>query len=370
MTARLREWLERQLADTEMVALLASLLVIFLLLSLFGNVLAPLLVAIALAYVLDGVVSLLERCRMPRLAAILLVGTAVALLGLFALLAVLPVLSEQVGRLVSQAPQYVVSLRDFLHTMQVKHAGWIKPDYVQNLATMLAGKLQEWGAAVFSFSLASIPGLITLLIYAVLVPVLVFFLLKDKQQILQWTQRFLPRERRLLRRVWREVDVQIGNYLRGKVWEMLVVGGATWIALGLCGHQYALLLGALTGVSVWIPFIGAAVVTIPVVLLSFFQWGLSDDTLYALAAYTVVQVLDGNVLVPWLFSEVVDMHPIAIVVAVLVFGSVWGILGVFLAIPLAALVQSVLRAMMERGEAGFERGGQDASEDDAAAAKP
>ncbi len=361
MTARLKEWLERQLADTEMVALLASLLVIFLLLSLFGNVLAPLLVAIALAYVLDGVVSLLERCRMPRLAAILLVGTAVALLGLFALLAVLPVLSEQVGRLVSQAPQYVASLRDFLHTMQVKYAGWIKPDYVQNLATMLAGKLQEWGAAVFSFSLASIPGLITLLIYAVLVPVLVFFLLKDKQQILQWTQRFLPRERRLLRRVWREVDVQIGNYLRGKVWEMLVVGGATWIALGLCGHQYALLLGALTGVSVWIPFVGAAVVTIPVVLLSFFQWGLSDDTLYALAAYTVVQVLDGNVLVPWLFSEVVDMHPIAIVVAVLVFGSFWGILGVFLAIPLAALVQSVLRAMMERGGP---------SEDDAAAAKP
>ncbi|GMQ99570.1 MAG: AI-2E family transporter [Zetaproteobacteria bacterium] len=349
----IKTWVDRQLADTEMVALMASLLVLFGLLALFGDTLAPVLVAIALAYVLDGVMDLLGRCRVPRLISIFLVGAGAILFILFALLAVVPLLSEQVGRLVSQAPHYVSTLRDSLHTLQDQYASWINPDYVQRLASLVVGKLQEWGAAVFSFSLASIPGLITLLVYVVLVPVLVFFLLKDKGVLIAWGQRFLPRHRVLLNRVWGEVDIQIGNYIRGKFWEMFVVGVVTWLVLLWCGHQYAPLLGALTGISVWIPFVGAAVVTIPVVLLSFFQWGVSDATLYALIAYGVVQALDANLLVPWLFSEVVNIHPIAIIVAILVFGSLWGVLGIFIAIPMAALVQSVLQVMMGRKPPGM-----------------
>jgi len=344
----LRAWLERQLLDTEMVALAVSLLVIFGLLALLGNTLAPVLVAIALAYVLDGVVDLLGRCRAPRFISIIMVGAGAILFILFTLLTVMPLLSEQIGRLVTQAPYYVSTLRDSLHTLQHQYASWIKPDYVQHLASLAAGKMQEWGAALLSFSLASIPGLITLLVYAVLVPVLVFFLLKDKKKLMTWGRHFLPRERMLLDRVWGEVDVQIGNYIRGKFWEMFIVGVVTWIALLWCGHQYALLLGALTGISVWIPFVGAAVVTVPVVVLSFFQWGLTDATAYALIAYGVVQALDANLLVPWLFSEVVNLHPIAIIVAILVFGSLWGVLGIFIAIPMAALVQSVLQVIMDR----------------------
>jgi len=346
----LKMWLERKLGDTQVVTLLVFLAAIFGLLILFGKILAPVLVAIALAYVLDGVVDLLGRCRMPRLIGIFLVGTGAILFILFALLTVLPLLSEQLGRLASQVPHYVSSLRDLLHTLKDQYAGWINPDYIQHLISLATGKLQEWGAALFSFSLASIPGLITLLVYVVLVPVLVFFLLKDKGKLIEWGQRFLPRDRMLLDRVWREVDLQIGNYIRGKFWEMFVVGVVTWLVLWWFGHEYALLLGALTGISVWVPFLGAAVVTVPVVLLSFFQWGISNATLYVLIAYGVVQALDANLLVPWLFSEVVNLHPIAIIVAILVFGSLWGILGVFIAIPMAALVHSVLQVMMSRGE--------------------
>lgn len=358
----LKSWLDRQLADSQMVALLGSLVILFGLLTLFGQMLAPLLASIALAYVLDGVVELLCRCRVPRLLSIMLVASGTVLIVLFTLLAVLPLLSEQVVRLIAQTPSLVESLRNWLHSLQVQYADWINPDYVQQLAGMAVGKMQDWGGALFSFSLASIPGLITLLVYAVLVPVLVFFLLKDKGEIINWGQRFLPRERSLVNRVWGEVDVQIGNYIRGKFWETIIVGVVTWLALLLCGHQYALLLGALTGLSVWVPFVGAAVVTVPVVALSFFQWGISDATLYALIAYAVVQVLDANVLIPWMFSEVVNLHPIAIIVAILVFGSLWGVLGVFIAIPMAALVRSVLQVIMDRHEAGATQaaaGGED-----------
>jgi len=347
----IKSWLERQLADTQKVALWISLALIFGLLSLFGKMLAPLLVAIALAYVLDGIVDLLCHCRVPRLLSIILVAVGAILFVLFALLAVLPLLTAQVGRLISQAPHLVEGLRNGLHSMQLEHAGWINPDYVQQAAALLIDKMQEWGGAIFSFSLSSIPGLMTFLVYVVLVPVLVFFLLKDKGKLIAWGQRFLPSERMLIHRVWGEVDVQIGNYIRGKFWEMFIVGIVSWLVLWWCGHQYALLLGALTGLSVWVPFVGAAVVAVPVVALSFFQWGVSDATMYALVAYAIVQALDANVLIPLMFSEVVNLHPIAIVVAILVFGSLWGVLGVFIAIPMAALVQSVLQVIMGADQA-------------------
>jgi len=336
------------MADQQLVMLLASLFIIFALLLLLGDVLAPLLVAIALAYVLDDIIDLLNRCQIPRIVAIAVVVSGALLLVPVALLTILPLLTDQVGSLIAQAPQFVVSLKESLQTLHANYASWVNPDYLQQMVASAASQVQEWGGRLLSFSIASIPELITLLVYAVLVPVLVFFLLKDKEDIVQWAQRFLPQERSLLQRVWSEVDIQIGNYIRGKVWESAVVGVAMWVAYELMGHDYALLLGTLTGISVWIPFVGAAIVTIPVILLSFFQWGWSDMMLYGMLAYTLIQLVDANIIVPWIFSEMVSLHPIAIVVAVLVFGSLWGVLGVFIAIPMAALVQSVLTIIFER----------------------
>ena len=348
------DWLRGKMANTDQMMMLASLVVIFALLILVGDILAPLIVAIALAYVMGSVVDMLERFGLPRLLCIAAVGIGALCMVLFLLLAVIPLLTEQIGRLIMQVPELVSDFRALLHTLQVNYASWIKPEYVQQLIVATAGKLQGWGGELFSFSLASIPGLITLMIYVVLVPVLVFFMLKDKFQLIAWAQSFLPRERSLLNQVGNEVDVQIGNYIRGKVWETLIVGAASWLGLWIFGHEYALLLGALTGISVWIPFVGIALVAVPVVLLSLFQWGWSDVTAYALITYAVIQALDANVLVPWLFSEVVNLHPIAIIVAILVFGSLWGLVGVFIAIPMAALVQSVLKVLMQSDKAQVE----------------
>ncbi len=341
-------WRQRMANDTELVMLLVSLLVIFILIMLLGSILMPVLLGIALAYVLDGVVDLLTRCKFPRMLAIAVTGGGALLLLLFTLLAVLPVLTEQVGRLVAHAPQYVQSIREMLEQLQSSYAEWINPSYLQKVIAALAAKMQEWGGALLSFSIASIPGMITLLVYAVLVPVMVFFFLKDKQIIIAWGQQFLPTERTLLQRVWNELDTQIGNYIRGKFWEAFLVGISMWLVYWWMGHEYALLLGVLTGISVWIPFVGAAVVTFPVVLLSFFQWGWTDTMAYSVLAYGIVQAIDANVVIPWLFSEIVNLHPIAIIVGILVFGSLWGIVGVIIAIPMAALVKSVVSIVLER----------------------
>ncbi|MDQ6950443.1 MAG: AI-2E family transporter [Mariprofundales bacterium] len=344
----MRTWLQHRLADQQLTMLIASLFGIFVLLALLGKVLAPLLMAVALAYVLEGVVALFCRCRLPRLLAITLVGSGAMVIVFFSLIALLPLLTEQVGNLIAHVPEYLSATRDSLKALQVSYASWINPVAIQQLIASGASKMQEWGAAVLSFSISSIPGIITLLVYMVLVPVLIFFLLKDKEEIVAWSEQFLPRERTLLVRVWHELDLQIGNYIRGRFWESLAVGVTMWLLFHFMHHQYALLLAVLTAISVWIPFVGAAVVAIPVLLLSFFQWSWSDTTFYALGAYALVQLIDANILIPWIFSEMVNLHPIAIIVAVLLFGSVGGLLGVFFAIPLAALVQSVLGIIIER----------------------
>jgi len=341
-------WFQSRMSDQQLVMLLLSLFIIFALVILVGDVLAPLLMAIALAYVLDDVIQLLCRFRIPRVISIVLVLCGAMLFVLFSLLTILPLLTDQIGKLVAQAPELVTALRSSIQQFHASYVSWINSEYLQQLVATVVNQMQEWGGSLLSVSIASIPGMITLMVYVILVPVLVFFLLKDKTVIVEWAQRFLPQERLLLQRVWREVDIQIGNYIRGKFWESVVVGVAMWLAYAWIGHEYALLLGTLTGISVWIPFVGAAVVTIPVILLSFFQWGWSDMMLYGLLAYTVIQMIDANIIVPWIFSEMVNLHPIAIIGAILVFGSLWGVLGVFIAIPMAALVQSVLTIIFER----------------------
>jgi putative permease len=186
--------------------------------------------------------------------------------------------------------------------------------------------------------------LLTGLLYMVLVPLLVFFFLKDSQSMLTWVGSLLPKERPVMNKIFAEMNLQIANYVRGKVIEILVVGIASYISFTILGLNYAVLLALAVGLSVVIPYVGAVLVTIPVLLIGFFQWGWGYELLYLTIVYFVIQGLDGNVLVPLLFSEAVKLHPVAIILAVLIFGGLWGFWGVFFAIPLATLVKAIINA--------------------------
>ena len=144
------------------------------------------------------------------------------------------------------------------------------------------------------------------------------------------------------------MNAQLGNYVRGKFIEILIVGATTFVCFTFLGLNYAALLGVLVGLSVLIPFVGAAVVTLPVFVVAVIQFGWSWELASVMGAYGIIQFLDGNVLVPLLFSEVVDLHPITIIVAVLAFGGLWGVWGVFFAIPLATLIKAIYKAWPRR----------------------
>jgi putative permease len=181
-------------------------------------------------------------------------------------------------------------------------------------------------------------------VYFVLVPFMIFFMLKDKDLIARWFGHFLPAERGLIKRVWDEVYEQLGNYVRGKVAEIIIVGVGAWIIFAWMGLNYAALLGVIVGVSVIVPYVGPTIAIIPLAFVGFFQWGWGSQFIYLMVGYVALQAFDGNILIPLLFSEVVNLHPLAIIIAVVFFGGLWGFWGVFFAIPLGILIKAVLNA--------------------------
>jgi putative permease len=337
-------WFRRYFSDPQAVFLALLLLAGFVVVTGFGYMLAPVFASLVIAYLLEAIVAFLERRGVPRVLGAVAVQILFVGFVLVLILGLVPLLYQQLTQLIHELPHMIARGQETLLQLPQRYPEFFTTQQVQDLIGTARAGIGSLGQHVVSLSLASLVGIITLLVYLVLVPLLVFFFLKDKDRIVTWAVGLLPRERTVLERVWADVDAQIGNYVRGKFLEILIVWVVTAATFALLGLKYAMLLGAIVGFSVLVPYIGAVVVTLPVAMVAFSQWGWSSEFAYAVAAYVVIQAVDGNVLVPLLFSEAVDLHPIAIIVAVLVFGGLWGFWGVFFAIPLATLVEAVLRA--------------------------
>lgn len=340
----IRRWFQRYLSDPQVVFLTLSLVGLFLLIGLFGDILMPLLASVVIAYLLEGVVQAMERWGLPRLTAVLLVFGIFLLVLLFVVIALVPLLVHQLTQLFQQIPGMIDEGRRLLMTLPERYPLLFSQSQIEQALGNLGEDLNLFRQQVLSRTLSVGIGVLTFMVYLILMPILVFFLLKDKNKILDWFRGYLPTNHSLALEVWREVDLQVANYVRGKFWEIIIVWLITFVTLALLGLDYAALLGAVVGFSVLIPYVGAAVATVPVAAVAWFQFGWGPDLLYVLIAYAVIQFFDGNILVPLMFSEVVNLHPVAIIAAILFFGGIWGFWGIFFAIPLATVVQAVLRA--------------------------
>lgn len=349
MVELVRSWFRRTFDNPDVVILGVVLVGGLLSVLLFGRMLSPVFASLVLAYLLESVVIRLQRYGLPRLGAVWIVFSGFVASLVILLFGVAPLLSRQVTQLVQQIPNYLGRLQELIQQLPERYPKLISTQQANDMVERISNDLGAFGQKLLAMSLSSVVGLVTLMVFLVLIPLLVFFFLKDKNLILNWFRSFMPQNRDLVREVWQEVDLQIGNYVRGKVVEILIVGAVTSLTFTFLGLQYAVLLGTLTGLSVLIPYIGATVVTFPVAAVAFFQWGWSADLASVMVAYGVIQALDGNVLVPVLFSEVVDLHPVAIIIAILIFGGIWGFWGVFFAIPLATVVNAVIRAWPRAG---------------------
>ena len=338
------DWYTRKFSDPHAVTLVVLLMCIALFIGLFSSLLMPVFVALALAFLLDLPVNKLMNNSISRSGATVIVVTTFLGFSLLAVLGLMPLIWKQSSSLLQEAPQMFTQAQNYLMTLPEKYPEFVHSSQIDGLILMTNDKLIEWGQLALKASFNSISDIVALMVYLILVPLMVFFFLKDKTELINHVMVFLPKERRMAIKVSKEMNQQILNYIRGKVIEILIVGSMTTIAFMMLDLQYALLLGVLVGLSVLVPYVGATVVTLPVMLVGLFQFGFSNEFGYVMLAYGIIQTLDGNVIVPLLFSEAVNLHPVIIIIAVIFFGGLWGFWGVFFAIPLATLVKAVINA--------------------------
>jgi putative permease len=337
-------WYKRKFSDPN--ALMLLLLIIFssILFYALGEILMPVIVAIVIAYLLDVPVTKLERLGIRRSLATSFTLIVFFFVCFVVAVALVPVISKQSVNLVKEVPLIWSSAQDWLATLPERYPSVIEVGYIKSMMEGVNERVVGFGEQLLSASVSSLGNVVALLIYIILVPLMIFFMLNDKGFFVESLSLVLPKERRLITQVGEEMNTQIANYIRGKVIEIVIIGAVTSIAFTLLDLRFAILLGVLVGISVLIPYIGAAVVTIPVAVVGLFQFGLTAEFGYLMLVYFIIQALDGNLLVPLLFSEAVSLHPLYIIIAVLLFGGLWGFWGVFFAIPLATLVKALITA--------------------------
>ncbi len=255
----------------------------------------------------------------------------------------LPSLGSQINNLLQNLPTIVASFQETLSSMN----NYFSEEDIELIFTNLSSQISN----LLSSALGQLAGTVSLMfnaiLYAIMIPLMVFFFLKDKEELIPLTASVLPKENDFMKTVFTEMNGQLFNYVTGKFIEMVIVATFSYIVFASLGLPYAVLIAILVGLSVIIPIFGAILVTIPVVLIGLYEWGLTENFYWLLGLYLVIQMLDGNVLVPLLFSSRNNLHPVIIIIAVLFFGGIWGFWGLFFAIPLATFIKAIINAWPE-----------------------
>ncbi len=337
-------WFNRYFSDEEAVLMLSLLALAVIVILVFDTLLIPVVVAVVVAFLLQGVVNRCVARKIPRAVAVYGVFTLFAGLVILAYIFLVPLVLKQATTLVSETPGMLRQWQQALLLLPEKYPQFITTDELSKVMDYVSAGIADFAESLLKSSVSSFPSLFALLVYSILVPLLVFFMLKDKDALISYLASPLPEQRPVLRKIGAEMNQQMANYVRGKALEILVVGASCYIAFLILGLNYAALLAFLVGLSVIVPYVGAIVVTIPVTMVAYFQWGLEPAFFWLVGSYLLIQILDGNVLVPLLFSEALNLHPVAIILAILMFGGIWGFWGIFFAIPLATLVKAVYNA--------------------------
>jgi predicted PurR-regulated permease PerM len=310
--------------------------VFFLVLWGLGSVLLPFLVGGAIAYFLDPVADRLERAGLGRTAATATISILAILAFVILALLVIPTLVRQLAGLVNAAPTIAAELQDFLTK---KFPSLMNSEsVVRDTLSSLAKTIQERGGALASGVLSSALGVINAVVFMVVVPVVAFYLLLDWDHIVARIDTLIPRDHApTVRRLAREVDRVLAAFVRGQVSVCLILGTFYAIALMMAGLQFGPIVGAIAGFVTFIPYVGALVGGGLAVGLALFQfWGDWVSIGIVAAIFAVGQFLEGNIITPRLVGKSVGLHPVWLLFALSAFGTLFGFVGMLVAVPVAA----------------------------------
>ena len=336
----------------EVIFWLGVLAVFFLLLYLLSPILLPFVAGGIVAYFLDPAVRWLTRWRVPRGLATLIVLIVFGLVLTLLIALIVPLLRLQVTELVVRLPSLFGQAQALLNQWMAAAAQHLPAEDYQRLHTTLTGSMDKvltWAVNQAQGIMTSGLALANLLSLVIITPVVAFFLLRDWDRIVAAVDGWLPRDHLgTLRQQAAQVDAMLGGYIRGQLLVCLALGIFYAVCLSLSGLEFGLIVGILTGVLAFIPYVGFATGFVLATGLALLQFGWGLGLVLVLLTFAVGQVLESSFLSPKLVGERVRLHPVWVIFALLAFGSLFGFLGVLIALPAAAVTGVMVRFALSR----------------------
>ncbi|MEJ6639978.1 MAG: AI-2E family transporter [Octadecabacter sp.] len=351
---------------------LATAVVAFLLWAL-GDVLTPFILGGAVAYCLDPIADRLEKWGLSRVMSTIVITLSAVFIFVLLFLLVVPTLIGQLGQLISQ-------IGTFIENLPETWAGWkvtlqsrfpnldLQGDFLQQQLTSIGTAIQARGGDLVAALLSSAQGLINVMVLVVIVPVVTFYMLMDWDRMVAQIDDLLPRDHQeTVRDLGRQIDRTLASFIRGQGTVCLILGTYYAIALMIAGLNFGLIVGFIAGLISFIPYVGAVVGGVLAVGLALIQWwggaevidGQTVDVArnwFAIISVAVIfgigQFFEGNILTPNLVGSSIGLHPVWLILALSVFGSLFGFVGMLVAVPVAAIIGVVARFLINEYKSG------------------
>ena len=344
MFEQVNKVLKNIFSNEETIIFSLAILLFFLVISFFGSILTPFMISIVVAYLLVGMQKKIQSYDVSANVALIITFSVFIITGAALLIWLVPLLYIQLQAFILDVPNLINNFLDFISGLPAKFPDLVSSEQISIFFQAVSEEISAIAQNIVKSSISGIQSAITFLLYIILFPILVYFFLFDRKNIIEGFIKIIPGKREMLTNIWAEMDIQLSNYVRGKTIEIFIVGIAAAIIFASLGLKYSALLSVLVGLSVIIPYVGAFLVTIPIVIVGLLQFGLGTEFYLLIGLYLLLQAIDGNLLVPIIFSETVKLHPVVIILAVFIFGSMFGFWGVFFSIPIATFIKAVWNA--------------------------
>ena len=278
---------------------IVSVLILF---SLFAAILTPFIISVVVAYLLVGLQKKIQSYNISESLSAIFAFSIFIIVGAAMFMWLIPLIYVQLQSFVLDLPRLFDEFINFMTTLSVTFPDLVNSDQISLFFQSVSSELSSITQNLVKSSIAGIQSTISVLLYIILFPILVYFFFFDRKNIINGLTKIIPGDRTMLSKVWSEMDVQLSNYVRGKALEIIIVGLLAAILFYSFGLKYAALLAFLVGISALIPYVGAFLVTIPIVVIGLLQFGLSSQFYLLLGLYILLQFVDGNILVPIILS--------------------------------------------------------------------
>ena len=351
MLEQLNNVLKKIFTNEETIIFSLAIISFFIVVTFFGSILTPFMISVVVAYLLVGLQKKIQTYNLSAYTSLVITFSIFIVTGAALLIWLVPLLYIQMQAFVLDAPNLINNFLDYISELPAKFPDLVSSEQISIFFQAVSDEIAAIAQNIVKSSISGIQSAITFLLYIILFPILVYFFLFDRKNIIDGLLKVVPGKREMLSSIWKEMDIQLSNYVRGKTIEIFIVGIVAAVIFVSVGLKYSALLSVLVGLSVIIPYVGAFLVTIPVVIVGLLQFGLGTEFYVLVGLYLLLQALDGNLLVPIIFSETVKLHPVVIILAVFIFGSMFGFWGVFFSIPIATFIKAVWNAWPSSSQA-------------------